>query len=116
MAVYLKWNDKDYKKYYSLFIFPHPTLPVVLQLYLDYGVSKQFRFYEVGLLSGLHSIPSNPGGLTGCFLVWFLPPTCLSWEALPVTTTSIAWWIIETQTKPPFVKIPQPLGRIICIL
>jgi len=30
------------------------------------GVSKQFRFYEIGL-SALRPTPSNPGGQVGCF-------------------------------------------------
>ena len=68
---------------------------MVLQPCLGHGVLKQLRFYKVGS-SALHSIPSILRGLMGCFLICFLPPTCLSWEALPETTTSIACWIIET--------------------
>jgi hypothetical protein len=43
-------------------------------------VSKQFRFYEVGL-SVLHPTPNNPG---------------MRDHTSSCATTSIAWWIVET--------------------
>jgi hypothetical protein len=76
-----------------------------------FGVSKEFRFYEV-VLSVLRPTLSHAGGSMVCFYVWFLS-TNLPGSGRPTssyTTATIAWWIIETQTPLPLVKALHPLG------